>query len=151
MDGLEAVGDPVRRRFVELLARGERTAGELAVHAADEFGITQPAASRHLRVLRETGVVASRVDGQRRVYALDPAGLQEAAAWFEGLAAFRAVEPRAARSDAATPGPREPATEVLQQRLDALGTELARGRAAQRRATVQATAQTTAQATQEAS
>jgi DNA-binding transcriptional ArsR family regulator len=111
MDGLEAVGDPVRRRFVELLARGERTAGELAAHAADEFGITQPAASRHLRVLRETGVVASRVDGQRRVYALDPAGLQEAAAWFEGLSAF------------------------WEQRLDALGTELVRGRTAQRRAT----------------
>lgn len=104
MDGLEAVGDPVRRRFVELLAHGERTAGELAASAAEEFGITQPAASRHLRVLREAGVVASRVDGQRRVYALDPAGLQEAAAWFDGLATF------------------------WEQRLDALGTELARGR-----------------------
>ncbi len=115
MDGLEAVGDPVRRRFVELLARGERTAGELAAFAADEFGITQPAASRHLRVLRETGVVASRVDGQRRVYALDPTGLQEAAAWFEGLSAF------------------------WDQRLDALGTELVRGRAAQHRATAHTT------------
>lgn len=108
MDGLEAVGDPVRRRFVELLARGERTAGELATLAADEFGITQPAASRHLRVLRESGVVASRVDGQRRVYALEPSGLEEAAAWFDGLGA------------------------VWEQRLDALGTELARGRRLQR-------------------
>ena len=106
MDGLEAVGDPVRRRFVEHLARGERTAGELATLAAEEFGITQPAASRHLRVLRESGVVASRVEGQRRVYALDPAGLQEAAAWFDGLEVF------------------------WEQRLDALGTELARGRRA---------------------
>ena len=104
MDGLEAVGDPVRRRFVELLARGECTAGELAAHAADEFGITQPAASRHLRVLREAGVVVSRVDGQRRVYALDRAGLQEAASWFDELAGF------------------------WEQRLDALGTELVRGR-----------------------
>ncbi|WP_157498316.1 ArsR/SmtB family transcription factor [Leifsonia sp. Leaf336] len=104
MDGLEAVGDPVRRRFVELLARGERSAGELAEHAADEFGITQPAASRHLRVLREAGVVVSRVDGQRRVYALDRAGLQEAASWFDELAGF------------------------WEQRLDALGTELVRGR-----------------------
>jgi DNA-binding transcriptional ArsR family regulator len=109
MDGLEAVGDPVRRRFVELLAHGERSAGELAALAADEFGITQPAASRHLRVLREAGVVASRVDGQRRVYTVDPSGLQEAAAWFDGLGEF------------------------WEQRLDALGTELARGRAAQRR------------------
>ncbi|WP_426623347.1 ArsR/SmtB family transcription factor [Leifsonia sp. McL0607] len=108
MDGLEAVGDSVRRRFVELLARGERTAGELAAHAADEFGITQPAASRHLRVLREAGVVASRVDGQRRVYALEPAGLDDAAAWFQGLAVF------------------------WEQRLDALGTELVRSRRAQR-------------------
>lgn len=107
MDGLEAVGDPVRRRFVELLARGECTAGELAAHAADEFGITQPAASRHLRVLREAGVVASRVEGQRRVYALDPAGLEEAAEWLNGLTAY------------------------WEQRLDALGTEIARGRKAQ--------------------
>ena len=128
MDGLEAVGDPVRRRFVELLARGERTAGELAALAAEEFGITQPAASRHLRVLRESGVVASRVAGQRRVYALEPAGLDEAAAWFDGRAECCAVELRAARRFAATPAPREPATEVLQQRLDALGTELVRGR-----------------------
>ncbi|MCI0158314.1 metalloregulator ArsR/SmtB family transcription factor [Leifsonia shinshuensis] len=139
MDGLEAVGDPVRRRFVELLAHGEHTAGELAEHAADEFGISQPATSRHLRVLREAGVVASRVDGQRRVYALDPDGLRQAAAWFDGLSVFCAVELSAARSDAATPAPREPATEVLQQRLDALGTELARGRSAQRRATVHTT------------
>lgn len=104
MDGLEAVGDPVRRRFVELLAGGERTAGELAAHAAKEFGISQPAASRHLRVLRGAGVVAARVDGQRRVYALEPTGLQAAAAWFDSLDAF------------------------WEQRLDALGTELARGR-----------------------
>ncbi|GAA4152778.1 ArsR/SmtB family transcription factor [Leifsonia shinshuensis] len=108
MDGLEAVGDPVRRRFVELLARGERTAGDLAMLAADEFGITQPAASRHLRVLREAGVVASRVDGQRRVYALEPTGLEDAAAWFDALGT------------------------AWEQRLDALGTELARGRRLQR-------------------
>lgn len=103
MDALEAVGDPVRRRFVELLAAGERTAGELAALAADEFGISQPAASRHLRVLREAGVADSRVSGQQRVYALDRAGLADAFAWFDGLGAF------------------------WDQRLDALGTELARG------------------------
>ncbi|MFK3671527.1 ArsR/SmtB family transcription factor [Leifsonia aquatica] len=104
MDALEAVGDPVRRRFVELLAAGDRTAGELAALAADEFGISQPAASRHLRVLREVGVADSRVSGQQRVYTLDGAGLADAAAWFYGLGAF------------------------WEQRLDALGTELARGR-----------------------
>ena len=83
MDALEAVGDPVRRRFVEALAAGERTAGELAGLAADEFGITQPAASRHLRVLREAGLVSVRAEAQRRVYRLRPAALSEIADWIE--------------------------------------------------------------------
>lgn len=109
MDALEAVGDPVRRRFVEALAAGERTAGELAGLAADEFGITQPAASRHLRVLRETGLVSARADGALRVYALEPDALAGAAAWFDGLGPF------------------------WEQRLDALGTELVRGRREQQR------------------
>ncbi|WP_348786930.1 metalloregulator ArsR/SmtB family transcription factor [Leifsonia sp. NPDC080035] len=108
MDALEAVGDPVRRRFVEALAERECTAGELAGLAAAEFGISQPAASRHLRVLREVGLVASRVDGPSRVYALDADALSAAAAWFDGLGTF------------------------WEQRLDALGTELVRGRRATR-------------------
>lgn len=110
MDALEAIGDPVRRRFVELLARGEQPAGHLAELASGEFGISQPAASRHLRVLRETGLVVARVQGKQRVYALDPAGIDAAAAWFDGVRAF------------------------WDQRLDALETELARGRAAERSA-----------------
>ncbi|MFF1633697.1 ArsR/SmtB family transcription factor [Leifsonia sp. NPDC058248] len=104
MDALEAIGDPVRRRFVELLGAGDLTAGELAVRASAEFGISQPAASRHLRILRETGLVTSAVDGKQRVYALDRERLDAAASWFDGVLGF------------------------WSQRLDALETELVRGR-----------------------
>jgi DNA-binding transcriptional ArsR family regulator len=104
MDALEAIGDPVRRRFVELLGEGDLTAGDLAERATAEFGISQPAASRHLRILRETGLVTSAVDGKRRVYTLDRERLDAAAAWFDGVLGF------------------------WSQRLDALETELARGR-----------------------
>ncbi|WP_223694802.1 ArsR/SmtB family transcription factor [Leifsonia poae] len=103
MDALESIGDPVRRRFVELLARGELPAGSLAERAAVEFGISQPAASRHLRVLRETGLVTSRVEGKQRIYSLDRDRIEAAAVWFDEVRGF------------------------WSQRLDALETELARG------------------------
>ena len=67
MDALAALADPTRRRILELLRDGELAAGDLS----DEFSISRPAVSRHLRVLREAELVHSRVDGQRRVYALD--------------------------------------------------------------------------------
>ncbi|HEY8719762.1 metalloregulator ArsR/SmtB family transcription factor, partial [Pengzhenrongella sp.] len=70
MQVMDALGDPVRRRLVELLSAGERSAGTLADAVGAEFGISQPATSRHLRVLREVGMVASAVDGQRRLYSL---------------------------------------------------------------------------------
>jgi DNA-binding transcriptional ArsR family regulator len=66
-----ALADPTRRRIVELLAAGERTAGEIA----DEFPVSRPAISRHLRVLRDTGLVNYREEAQRRVYTLDPTPL----------------------------------------------------------------------------
>ena len=78
MQALEALADPTRRRIVELLAEDERDAGELASH----FTVSRPAVSRHLRVLRETGLVRSRGVAQRRVYSLEPAPLAELDAWL---------------------------------------------------------------------
>jgi DNA-binding transcriptional ArsR family regulator len=77
MDGFTALADPTRRKIVELLADGPRGAGSLA----DEFAVSRPAISRHLRVLRETGVVSVRSQAQRRIYEIDPTGLDEIAAW----------------------------------------------------------------------
>lgn len=79
MDVLEALVDPTRRRIVELLAMGERTAGDLAA----EFDVSRPAVSRHLRVLREHGLVQVRRDAQRRIYSIDPRPLAELDAWLE--------------------------------------------------------------------
>ena len=104
MHALDVLGDPVRRRLLELLAAGETPAGDLGRVIHDEFGITQPAVSQHLRVLRETGFATVRPDGTRRLYALDPAPLAAADAWFDEFRRF------------------------WQPKLDALGTELARGR-----------------------
>jgi DNA-binding transcriptional ArsR family regulator len=101
---LDVLGDPVRRRLLELLAEGETPAGDLGRVIQQEFGITQPAVSQHLRVLRETGFATVRPDGTRRLYALDPAPLAAADAWFAEFRRF------------------------WQPKLDALGTELARGR-----------------------
>ena len=78
MKAVEALSDPTRRRIVELLAEDERDAGELASH----FTVSRPAVSRHLRVLRETGLVRSRGVAQRRVYSLEPAPLAELDAWL---------------------------------------------------------------------
>lgn len=75
----DALADPIRRRLLELVARGERTAGELA----SEFSVSRPAISRHLRVLRDSGLVTWRGQAQQRLYRLNPAPLEEAAAWIE--------------------------------------------------------------------
>jgi DNA-binding transcriptional ArsR family regulator len=104
MEAFDILGDPVRRRILELLAPGERTAGAVAAAIQEEFGLTQPAVSRHLRVLRESGFASVRPAGTRRLYALDAAGLEDAEGWLADLRG------------------------QWNQRLDALGTELARGR-----------------------
>jgi DNA-binding transcriptional ArsR family regulator len=88
MDALDALGDPVRRRMVQLLAHGESTAGELARVVGDEFSISQPAASRHLRVLREAELVTSEVDGPRRIYRLQRAAFDELVDWLREVRAF---------------------------------------------------------------
>jgi len=106
----DVLGDPVRRRVLELLADGELSAGEVTAVVRREFGISQPAVSQHLRVLREHGFARVRADGARRLYAVDPAPLQDVDRWLER---FRGTWDR---------------------HLDALATELARGRRERRRA-----------------
>ncbi len=104
MHAFEVVGDPVRRRILELLAEDDLSAGALGDAIQREFGISQPAVSTHLRVLREAGFARARAEGTRRLYALDPGGLQEVDAWLDHFRQLWAAP------------------------LDALATELARGR-----------------------
>lgn len=98
MNALGALADPTRRRILELLTERERSAGEIA----SQFRMTRPGVSRHLRVLRESGLVQARQEGQRRLYSLDPAPLAELDDWLDRYRAF------------------------WTNRLDALGTELRR-------------------------
>ena len=104
MHAFEVLGDPVRRRILELLSDGERPAGAVSEIIRAQFGISQPAVSQHLRVLREAGFATVRAEGTRRLYAVDSAPLQEVDVWLE------------------------PFRQFWNQRLDALGTELSRGR-----------------------
>lgn len=97
MHALDILGDPVRRRLLELLADGERPAGELAATIHEEFGISQPAVSQHLKVLREHGFATVRADGARRLYAVDPHPLQEVDVWLQAFRDFWA--PRLAALD----------------------------------------------------
>ncbi|HEV8573777.1 MAG TPA: metalloregulator ArsR/SmtB family transcription factor [Dehalococcoidia bacterium] len=78
MEPFSAIADPVRRRIVEQLASGEKTAGELG----EGFAISQPAVSKHLRVLRQAGLVVARAQAQRRLYRLNPGPLAEVDAWL---------------------------------------------------------------------
>jgi DNA-binding transcriptional ArsR family regulator len=104
MHAFDVLGDPVRRRILELLADGERPAGEIGAVVQEEFGISQPGVSQHLRVLRDNGFAKVRPDGTRRLYSVDPAPLKEIDVWLDRYRQF------------------------WTQRLDALGTELARGK-----------------------
>jgi DNA-binding transcriptional ArsR family regulator len=84
MRTLEALAEPTRRRIIELLADGERSAGEIASH----FSTSRPGISRHLRVLREHGLVRARGEAQRRLYSLDPTPLQELDQWLQRYRRF---------------------------------------------------------------
>ena len=106
----DVLGDPVRRRILELLADRDLTSGAVCEVIRTEFGISQPAVSQHLRVLREAGFTTVRPVGARRVYAVDPAPLREVDAWLDRFRRYW------------TPP------------LDALATEIARGRRERRRA-----------------
>ena|SRR5450631_309952 len=108
MHAFEILGDPVRRRIVELLAGGEQAAGEVGAVIQHEFGISQPAVSQHLRVLRENGFATVRTAGARRLYTVDAAPLEQVDRWIQ------------------------PYRHFWNQRLDALAVEVARGKRAQR-------------------
>lgn len=100
----DILGDPVRRRILELLTDGEQSAGNLGSVIQQEFGISQPGVSQHLRVLRDNGFTTVRAEGTRRLYAVDASPLQAVDEWLT------------------------PYRKFWGQRLDALGTELVRGR-----------------------
>src|SRR5581483_5009128 len=108
MHVFEVLSDPVRRRILELLGRGEMASGEVVDVIGAEFGITQAAVSQHLKVLRESGFARVRAEAQRRLYAMDAAGLQAVDAWVGQFRIF--WEPK----------------------LDALATEIARGKRTRR-------------------
>ena len=97
MHALDILGDPVRRRLLELLAEGESSAGALTEVVQREFGISQPAVSQHLRVLRENGLADVRASGTRRLYSVNPEPLREVDAWLAGFRGF--WEPRLAALD----------------------------------------------------
>ena len=104
MHAFDVLGDPVRRRILELLADGELTSGAVTAVVQAEFGISQPAVSQHLKVLRDSGFASVRAEGTRRLYAVDAEGFQELDNWLEHFRRF------------------------WNQRLDSLATELARAK-----------------------
>lgn len=109
MHAFDVLGDPVRRRILELLAAGELSSGAIAGTIQNEFAITQPAVSQHLKVLRASGFASMRPEGQRRLYAVNGAAFRDIDEW---LTMFRRFW-----------GPH----------LEALGTEIARGKRLQRK------------------
>jgi len=100
----DVLGDPVRRRILELLAADELTSGAITAVVQEEFRISQPAVSQHLRVLRDSGFATVRPEGTRRLYAVDPQPFRELDEWMGTFRSF------------------------WEQRLDSLETELARGK-----------------------
>ena len=104
MHAFDVLGDPVRRRLLELLAEGERSSGDMTAVVQAEFGITQSAVSQHLKVLRDSGFATVRIDGPRRIYAVEAEPMREIDAWLDRFRAFW------------TP------------KLEALATEIARGK-----------------------
>src|SRR5690606_32267808 len=109
MHAFDVLGDPVRRRILELLAEGERSSGDVVEVIAREFGISQPAVSQHLRVLRESGFAHVRADAQRRLYSLDAGPLEQVEQWLDPVRRF------------------------WEHKLEALATEVARGKRARRK------------------
>lgn len=109
MHAFDVLGDPVRRRILELLADGEQASGEIVDVIQAEFGISQPAVSQHLRVLRESGFAHVRADGPRRLYTVDATPLKQVDEWVQRFSGF------------------------WDHKLDALATEVARGKKKQKR------------------
>jgi len=106
MHVFDVLGDPVRRRILELLAHGERSSGELTDSVRQEFGISQPAVSQHLKVLRDNGFSSVRSEGTRRYYTVQSDAFLQIDIWLKQFRVF------------------------WERSLDALGAELARGKRA---------------------
>lgn len=88
MHAFDVLADPVRRRILELLADGETSSGAVCAVIQKEFGISQPAVSQHLRVLRDSGFATVRPAGARRLYAVNSEPLREVDAWLDHFRAF---------------------------------------------------------------
>lgn len=88
MHAFDVLGDPVRRRILELLAQSEHASGEVVEIISAEFGISQAAVSQHLKVLRESGFANVRAEGTRRVYAIDTGPLQQVDQWLDHFRGF---------------------------------------------------------------
>lgn len=88
MNAFDVLSDPVRRRTLELISQKEHASGEIVNVIEAEFGISQPAVSQHLRILREAGFAKVRTDGARRCYAVDFAGFADVDAWLDQLRHF---------------------------------------------------------------
>jgi DNA-binding transcriptional ArsR family regulator len=86
-----AIADPIRRDILALLRDGEQAAGALV----ERLDLPQPNISKHLKVLRQAGLVRIRIDGPRRFYSLDPAPLAELDDWLAAFRAFRLAKPDA--------------------------------------------------------
>lgn len=108
MHAFDVLGDPVRRRLLELLAESDRASGEMTAIVTAEFGITQSAVSQHLRILRDAGFATARIDGARRIYAVEAGPMRAVDAWLDRFRVFW------------TP------------KLEALATEVARGKRGRR-------------------
>ncbi len=109
MHAFDVLGDPVRRRILEILAADPHASGEIVAVVGQEFGITQSAISQHLKVLREHGFATVEIQGPRRIYSFDPAPMVEVDEW---LARFR---------------------HFWVPKLEALATEVARGKRERRK------------------
>jgi DNA-binding transcriptional ArsR family regulator len=88
MHAFDVLGDPVRRRILELLATREHSSGEVVEVIAREFGISQAGVSQHLKVLRDSGFATVRPEGTRRVYVLDASPLSDVDDWLDRFRAF---------------------------------------------------------------
>ena len=108
MHAFDVLGDPVRRRILELLAEGEQSSGAVVEVIAAEFGISQPAVSQHLRVLRDSGFARVRAQARHRLYSLDARPLEQVEEWLDPFRRF------------------------WDHKLEALATEIARGKKARR-------------------
>lgn len=88
MHAFDVLGDPVRRRILEVISPGERSSGDVVTVIQQEFGITQAAVSQHLKVLRDAGFAVVRPDGARRFYSLDPEPFRGVDQWLDQFRRF---------------------------------------------------------------